>query len=103
MSSGRHVIDEEIWLELTEVARCYRITVREINSWIDEGLLHRLRTHRGAIVLATVELEVVATLIRLTRVVGLDPSSIRSLRDVGDLPGLPLPGSETRKAPGPRD
>ena len=89
MNEHRHQIESETWIEAVEVARCYRIEVAEIEVWISEGLLRRARMYRGTLVLALIDLDSVATLVRLTRVVGLDPKAIRSLRDVGHLPGLP--------------
>ena len=83
MTAGRLVWEGEVYISVEEAASCYGLRVTEVESWFEERLLAPPRVVKGITALPTSELDRIATIVRYTRLFGVDAGSLRLLVDSG--------------------
>jgi len=77
----RIYVEGELYLSLEEVARVYEVKTVWLQEVCDSGLLSGRGASGGELCIAAVELDRVATIVRLHRVLGLDLEVIAATLD----------------------
>jgi hypothetical protein len=79
MTTHRLTYRGEVWITVAETARCYGVLVTEIESWVEAELVIRPSSVLGQTAFPAAELDRIATIIRHSRLLGLDILALQAL------------------------
>lgn len=75
----------EVYVTVTDAASCYGLEITEVRQWIVEELIEAPARIEGTEAWPAARLDRIAALVRCTRLLGLDPRTVRALVELGDL------------------